>query len=108
MKNYQYHVFVCENERAADDPRGSCARKGSAAIRACFKHEIKARGLRGVARANKASCLDTCELGPSVVIYPEGVWYTIRDEDEARRVVDEHLEGGRVVTELLMDTRRKA
>lgn len=108
MKQYKYHVFVCENVRAPDDPRGSCGAKGSTAIRECFKKEIKARGLRGVARANKAGCLDTCELGPSVVVYPEGVWYTVRTEDEAKRIVTEHFEQGRVVAEYLMDKRRKS
>lgn len=107
MKQYKYHIFVCENHRAPGDPRGSCAAKGGTAIRECFKKEIKQRGLRGIARANKAGCLDTCELGPSVVVYPEGIWYTVRNEDEARRIVTEHVEQGRVVTEYLMDNRRK-
>lgn len=107
MKQYQFHVFVCENRRDPSDPRGSCGAKGSEAIREAFKEELKKQGLRNVSRANKAGCLDTCELGPAVVIYPEGTWYTVRTPDEARRIVTEHLVGGRVVTELLMDTRRK-
>jgi (2Fe-2S) ferredoxin len=107
MKQFKYHIFVCENVRKEDDPRGSCGRMGSTAIRECMKAEIKQRGLRAIARANKAGCLDTCELGPSVVVYPEGVWYTIRNEEEARRVVAEHVAEGRVVEEFLMDNRRK-
>ena len=107
MRHYQFHVFVCENRRDASDPRGCCEDKGSEAVREAFKDELKRQGLRGVSRANKAGCLDACELGPAVVIYPEGVWYTVRTPEEARRIVTEHLVGGRVVDDLLMDNRRK-
>jgi (2Fe-2S) ferredoxin len=108
MRHYQFHIFVCENRRPPGDARGCCAEKGAEAVREAFKDELKKQGLKAVSRANKAGCLDTCELGPAVVIYPEGTWYTVRTPDEARRIVTEHLKGGRIVTELLMDTRRNA
>ena len=48
------------------------------ALHACFKQEAKRLNLKGVVRANKAGCLDYCAQGPTVVVYPEGVWYRVR------------------------------
>ena len=72
---FRHHVFVCENLRDPSDPRGCCAAKGSPAIREAFKQELARRGLKGQIRANAAGCLDACATGPTVVVYPEGVWY---------------------------------
>ncbi len=99
---FRYHVFVCENERPADDPRGCCCAKGSPAIREALKEELRKRGLRGLARANAAGCLDACEFGPSMVVYPEGVWYggvTVADVPE---IVESHLVNGKPVERLLI------
>src|SRR3989304_201254 len=82
MGRFRQHVFVWENRRPADDPRGSCGGKGSEAIRGALKEELKRRGLQGPVRANTAGCLDACAYGPTVVVYPEGVWYGgVRPED---------------------------
>lgn len=105
MPGLRYHIFVCENDRDASDPRGCCAAKGGEAIREAFKEEIARRGLKGVARANKAGCLDQCKRGPAVVVYPEGIWYTIRSAEEARQVVAEHVEGDKPVEALRMENR---
>ena len=77
MTGYQRHIFVCTNKREPDDPRGSCSKLGSEALHACFKQEAKRLNLKGIVRANKAGCLDYCAQGPSVVVYPEGVWYRV-------------------------------
>ena len=98
----RYHVFICEHKREFDDPKGDCSRKGSSRIREVFKEEIEKRTLGEIARANKSGCLGTCQFGPSVVVYPEGIWYTVRNEDEAREIVTEHLVNGRVVERLRM------
>jgi (2Fe-2S) ferredoxin len=102
MAPYQRHVFVCTNVRPPGSPRGCCAEKGSEAIRFALKKELKARGLSDQIRANTSGCLDTCEAGPSVVVYPEGVWYggvTVQDVPE---IVEKHLVGGQVVERLCM------
>ncbi len=102
MARFRHHVFVCENVRPADDPRGSCGPKGSGAIREALKAELKRRGLKGTVRANSAGCLDACAHGPSIVVYPEGVWYghvTVADVPE---IVEAHLVGGRPVERLLV------
>jgi (2Fe-2S) ferredoxin len=99
---FRKHVFVCLNDRGPGHPRGSCAQKGSEALHQAFKAALKDRGLDVDIRANKAGCLDNCERGCSVVVYPEGIWYgRVRPED-VEEIVEEHLVNGRVVKRLLM------
>ncbi|MFQ5669220.1 MAG: ferredoxin [Acidobacteriota bacterium] len=101
MARYQRHLFICTNQRPPDHPRGCCAAKGSEAVRAAFKKELKRRGLGGHVRANAAGCLDTCENGVSVVIYPEGVWYGGVTPEDVAEIVQRHVIRGQVVTRLL-------
>ena len=94
MPGYERHIFVCENVRPDGHPRGCCAAKGSPQVRARFKKLIAEHGLQGRVRANMAGCLDQCERGITVVVYPEGVWYggvTGADVDE---IFFRHILGG--------------
>lgn len=97
---FRHHVFVCENRRPDGDPRGSCAAKGSEAIRAAFKDAIKRHGLKGEVRANGAGCLDACNDGPSIVVYPEGVWYARVTPEDVPEIVERHLLHGEPVERL--------
>src|SRR5512137_1325162 len=99
---FEHHVFVCENRRPDGAPRGCCANKGGSAVREALKAELARRGLQGRIRANAAGCLDACEQGVAVVVYPEGVWYrgvTVADVPE---IVERHLMGGTPVERLRM------
>ena len=98
---YRSHVFVCTNERPADDPRGCCRAKGSLRLRNYLKARAREMGLDRV-RINLAGCLDRCEHGPSVVVYPAGVWYTVIDERDADEVLTRHLRDGQTVNRLRM------
>ncbi len=98
---YERHLFVCTNRRPDGAPRGCCASKGGEALRALFKRELDAQGVRGV-RANGAGCLDACERGMAAVVYPEGVWYGPLTEADVKEVVSEHLLHGRPVERLRM------
>lgn len=97
---FQKHVFVCLHDRGPDNPRGSCAQKGSESLLKAFKQALGQRGLAEEIRANKAGCLDNCELGCSVVVYPEGVWYGRVTEADVAEIVDRHLVGGAPVERL--------
>ncbi len=102
MPRYEKHVFICINRRDPDNPKGSCAQKGSEAIRELFKKEIAVRGLKGRMRANAAGCLDQCENGCTVVIYPDEAWYGHVTAGDVIEIVEEHLLADRLVERLLM------
>jgi len=102
MPSLQRHVFVCINERAADNPKGSCKWKGGVDVRDRLKAELSARGLSKVIRANNAGCLDQCEHGVTIVVYPEQVWYGNVTVDDIAEIVETHLVGGEVVTRLAL------
>lgn len=100
MPYYRYHVFFCVNKR--EDGRACCAARGSQALRDYAKERVKTLGLagKGGVRINTAGCLDRCEEGPVVVIYPEGTWYTYVDKDDIDEIIEKHLVQGRVVERL--------
>jgi len=102
MPSLQRHVFVCINERAPDNPKGCCKLKGGVEVRDRLKAELSARGLSKVIRANNAGCLDQCERGVTVVVYPEQVWYGHVTEDDIPEIVEKHLVGGEVVARLML------
>jgi len=73
---YAKHIFICTNERPEGSAKGDCSRKGGKDIRLRFVQLINEHKLKGTVRANKSGCLDACEMGATVVIYPRGIWYT--------------------------------
>lgn len=99
---FERHIFVCENVRPDGHPRGCCASKGAAGIRARFKQLIHERGLRGRVRANQAGCLDQCEHGVTVVVYPDAVWYAGVRLEDVDEIVERHLLRGEIVERLLL------
>ena len=105
MARFERHVFVCTNVRKPDDPRGCCSARGSEAVRAAFKKTIEERGLKETVRANSAGCLDACEYGVSVVVYPEQVWYGGVRVEDVGEIVESHLVRGVVVERLRVPDR---
>ncbi len=98
---YDAHVFCCTNRRPDGHPRGSCAAAGSEKLRDYMKARAKELGLKGV-RINSAGCLDRCELGPCVVIYPEGIWYKVTSTEDVDRILTGHLQAGGRVPDLML------
>lgn len=98
---YEAHLFVCCNRRPDGHVRGSCAAQGSEKLRDYMKVRAKELGLKRV-RVNLAGCLDRCELGPCVVIYPEGVWYKIGSPADVDAVLEQHVRDGGRVSALLL------
>src|SRR5262245_29471625 len=105
---YEKHVFICTNRRPDGHPKGCCATKGAEEVRSLFKEELHKRGLKGRIRANAAGCLDMCNLGVTVVVYPEGVWYSRVTKEDVLPIIEEHLLGGRPVERLLLERQREA
>ena len=100
MPRFRHHIFFCLAKRDDDDPKGCCAAKGSEALCAYAKERIAALGLKGQVRINQAGCLDACRKGPTVVVYPEGVWYRLRSSSDVDRVLSDHVQQGRIVDDL--------
>ena len=100
MASFTDHVFICTNTRPLGHPRGCCNADGTAALRERFKEEVARRSLKASVRANSAGCLDQCEHGPTVVVYPEGVWYGFVQLGDVAEIVETHLVGGKPVERL--------
>jgi (2Fe-2S) ferredoxin len=102
MAKFKHHIFVCTNQRTPENPRGCCDPAGLGALQLLFKKELAARGLKGAVRANRAGCLDQCEHGPTVVVYPEAVWYGGVKPEDVVEIVESHIVNGRPVERLLL------
>jgi (2Fe-2S) ferredoxin len=102
MSYYRYHLFFCINER--EDGRACCGQHGAKAMRDYLKKKVKEAGLAGPGgvRVNTAGCLDRCELGPVLVIYPDAVWYTYVDQDDVDEILQRHLIQGERVERLMV------
>jgi (2Fe-2S) ferredoxin len=98
---FRAHVFVCCNRRQDGHPRGSCAARGSEKLRDYMKVRAKELGLKDV-RVNQAGCLDRCEFGPTMVIYPEGVWYRPETPADVDEILEAHLQQGGRVSRLML------
>ena len=104
MSFFEHHVFFCTNERA--DGRQCCAQCGARQARDYVKKRCKALGIHGPGqvRINNAGCLDRCAQGPVIVVYPDETWYTYVDNEDLDEIISEHLQNGRVVERLLLDS----
>ena len=102
MGKFERHIFVCANVRDASSPRGCCDPAGQAELQKALKAKLAERGLKGRVRANKSGCLDQCEHGPNMVIYPEAVWYGGVRKEDLDEIVESHIIGGRPVRRLMI------
>ncbi|NWF90646.1 MAG: (2Fe-2S) ferredoxin domain-containing protein [Ignavibacteriaceae bacterium] len=91
MKRFEKHIFICENKRPPDNPKGCCFDKGGSAIREEFKKRIAELGLKSTIRASSSGCLDACEFGASVVVYPEQIWYGGVKVEDVEEIIQSHL-----------------
>ncbi|MBS1157230.1 MAG: fdx [Proteobacteria bacterium] len=100
MSYFKYHVFFCQNQREAGET--CCNNCGATEMQAYAKDRVKALKLNGPGkvRINKAGCLDRCDQGPVLVIYPEAVWYQYVDKEDIDDIINEHLMNGRIVERL--------
>jgi (2Fe-2S) ferredoxin len=98
--HFSHHVFFCCNQRK--NGSACCEDHGASELRAYAKNRVKQLGLsgEGKTRINQAGCLDRCELGPVMVVYPEGVWYTYVDRSDVDEIIEQHLQQGHVVERL--------
>ena len=98
---FKKHVFVCNGE--------ACTRNGSAAVKARFVEELKARGLlrkkaiKGDFMCTDCSSVGFCDIGPAVLVYPDGIWYAHVQPEDVHEIIESHLIGGRPVERLIQN-----
>lgn len=97
---FKHHVFFCMNKR--EDGRDCCGAHGAEVAQKYAKKRCKELNINGHGkiRINQAGCMDRCEDGPLLVVYPEGTWYTYVDTDDIEEIIDSHLVQGKVVERL--------
>ena len=100
MSYFKHHVFFCCNQRQPGET--CCNNHQASAMQTYAKDRIGALGLkgRGKVRINKAGCLDRCDEGPVLVVYPDNVWYTYLDREDIDEIIEEHLVHDRPVPRL--------
>ena len=87
---YRSHVLVCGGT--------GCSSSGSAKIRTEMENEIKKQGLENEVKVVQTGCFGLCALGPIMIVYPEGCFYSRVTVEDVPEIVSEHLLKGRVVT----------
>lgn len=100
--HYQTHIFCCVNKRDPDHPRSCCSARGSIDLHRYMKQRSKELGIKNI-RVNQSGCMERCELGPTMVIYPEGVWYGYSTKDDVDEILNRHVIGGERVERLLLE-----
>ena len=104
MAPFDKHIFICCNRREPGHVRGSCDPQGTEALQKAFKKALAERGINRRIRANKSGCLDQCEKGPTVVVYPDNTWYSKVTEADVATILDEHIKGGKPADKLKPDS----
>ncbi len=98
MLPFRHHVFVCTNRKPDDD--GCCAARGSEQVLEKFRAEVRARNLQAEIHVTACGSLGTCGHGPNLVIHPDGTWYSGVTVNDVSEIIDQHLNGGKVVERL--------
>ncbi len=99
---YKKHIFICTNQRP-DGARICCGETQGLELVKEFKKLIKDHNLKIEMRAQKTGCMDICECGPNVVVYPDGIFYGKVQLQDVEEIVTEHLINNRPVTRLVLD-----
>ena len=93
MNIYRSHVLICGGT--------GCTSSGSKALQKEFADQLKAKDLENEVKLVETGCFGLCALGPVVVVYPEGAFYSCVQVEDVKDIVEEHLLKGRIVTRLL-------
>lgn len=99
MVTPKYHIFVCTSCRTNGTVKGMCAQRDGVKIIESFMQEIEDRDLSGDCMVTNTGCFGICSRGPIAVVYPEGVWYGNLTPEAVEKIVESHLENGKIVDE---------
>lgn len=81
---FDYHVFVCINER--DQPKQGCRDRQDKDLLVELKDFVKRNKLSSKVRINKSGCLGHCKMGPTIVVYPQNIWFFQVDEQKLEEI----------------------
>ncbi len=95
MNFFKKHVLVCTNEKPLH-----CAEKGGLELLAAFREEVEKTGLKNEIYVSKTGCTSQHHCGPTVIIYPDGVWYKEVKKEDVHEIISSHLVGGKIVERL--------
>ncbi len=100
MSYYKHHVFFCCNQR--EEGESCCNILGATEAQTYAKERIAQLKLKGKGqiRINKAGCMDRCDDGPVLVVYPDETWYHYIDKEDIEEIIQEHLINGHIVERL--------
>jgi (2Fe-2S) ferredoxin len=98
---FKKHVFICTHQRQ-DGSRKCCGETEGMDLVRAFKKGLKERGLNDQIRAQRAGCLDACETGPSLVVYPEGIYYSGVKSEHVDQIIENHLISDNPVLSLVL------
>jgi (2Fe-2S) ferredoxin len=101
LKVYDIHIFVCCNQRTGTD-KLSCGEAHGLVLVAEFKKTLKDRKLKMRIRTSRSGCLGICDYGPTVAIYPEGIFYVGVETTDVAEIIESHIVHGKPVTRLLL------
>ena len=104
-KVFDKHLFICVNERKPGEKR-SCGEHHGMELVAAFKKQIADKKLPLRIRAQKAGCLDICLFGPTIAVYPEGVFYVGVQLSDVDEIVESHIVNNVPVERLLLQNAR--
>ncbi len=92
MRQFRKHVLVCTNKKPLH-----CGQKGGLELLETFRLEVEKRGLSGDIFVTKTGCTSQHHCGPTVIIYPDGVWYKEVRKEYVSEIIESHLMGGKIV-----------
>ena len=99
---YERHIFACATQRPPMHPRGSCGANGAGPLWERLGATIEASGLATDVGFTLSGCLGFCTAGPLMVIYPEGVWYRPRSNEDIDLIVEQHLKQDQLAEDLVV------
>lgn len=88
---YDIHIFVCTNERTGS-PRLSCGEAHGLELVAEFKKQLKDMHIGLKTRANKSGCMEICDFGPTVAIYPQGIFYVGVKKEDVKEIIQSAID----------------
>ncbi len=100
MSYYDHHIFFCTNLR--EDGSNCCGKHGAQNLRDYAKQQCKAIPKGKNIRVNSAGCLNRCDKGPVLVIYPEAIWYSYVDQQDIDEIIERHINRGERVERLIV------